>query len=133
MEALRERYPDHYPEDGIELGRILHELGNELGADGVFNFLLADGQHLFARCGDNLSTIERRFPFGEATLVDADVKVNFAEGVGDDPSARMAVIATEPLTVDEPWDKAVPGALRVFRHGELLKEFPGNAEAIAAQ
>ncbi len=30
-------------------------LGNDLGKDGVFNFLLADGHHLFARCGDSLS------------------------------------------------------------------------------
>lgn len=123
LEALRASYPSRYPEDAAELGRTLFELGNELGSDGVFNFLFADGQHLFARCGDNLSCIVRRAPFNEATLVDADVKVNLAEGMTGDPQSSMAVVATEPLTVDETWQKALPGTLWVFGAGRLLAEF----------
>jgi glutamine amidotransferase len=124
IEALREAYST-YPDDPIELGRTLHELGNELGSDGVFNFLFADGEHLFARCGDNLSTIVRRAPFGEATLVDADVRVNFADVMGNEEHAQLAVIATEPLTRDEQWQKATPGTLWVFRAGQLIETFPG--------
>jgi glutamine amidotransferase len=41
------------------------------------------------------------------------------------PEARMAVVATEPLTRDELWSKATPGTLWVFRAGELLATFPG--------
>lgn len=123
LEALRASYPFTYPENPIELGRVLFELGNELGKDGVFNFLLADGQHLFARCGDNLSSVVRRFPFGKAALVDGDMRVNFAEGAVAKPSDSMAVVASEPLTVDETWQRATPGTLWVFERGKLLTDF----------
>ncbi|WP_437592407.1 class II glutamine amidotransferase [Sorangium sp. So ce1000] len=128
LEAIRTAYGASYPSDGRELGRTLYELGNELGADGVFNFLFADGEHLFARCGDHLSCILRQAPFGEATLVDADLKVNFNDVQGLGPDARMAVVATEPLTRDELWLKATPGTLWVFRAGELLATFPQASE-----
>ncbi|AUX41182.1 glutamine amidotransferase [Sorangium cellulosum] len=132
LEELRAAYGSQYPTDAHELGRTLFELGNELGSDGVFNFLFADGEHLFARCGDHLSCIVRHAPFGEATLVDADVKVNFNDVHGLGPDARMAVVATEPLTRDELWSKATPGTLWVFRAGELLASFPEEAPGPAS-
>jgi glutamine amidotransferase len=126
LEALRAKYGEHYPEDPRELGRSLFELGNELGRDGVFNFLFADGAHLYARCGDHLAAITRRAPFGHATLVDADVRVDLQQSMGEAPNAdgRMAVVATEPLTRDEAWEKAEPGTLWVFGKGERLLSFP---------
>lgn len=126
LEALRAAYGEKYPDDPRALGRTLFELGNELGEDGVFNFLYADGEYLYARCGDNLSSIVRRAPFGLATLVDADVRVNLGELMGSSPDTRMAVIATEPLTRDETWNKATPGTLWVFRAGELICTYPGT-------
>ncbi|HET8937034.1 MAG TPA: class II glutamine amidotransferase [Polyangiales bacterium] len=131
IEELREAYGETYPSDPHELGKTLHELGNELGADGVFNFLYADGEHLYARCGDSLSFIERKPPFGSATLVDADVRVNLGEIMREVPDARMSVIATEPLTRDERWEKGKPGELWVFRAGERVLSFPGSASAQA--
>jgi glutamine amidotransferase len=134
LEELRAAYGERYPSDPYQLGKTLHELGNELGEDGIFNFLYADGECLYARCGDNLSCILREPPFGSATLVDADVRVNLGEVMREVPDARMAVIATEPLTRDEKWEKGVPGGLWVFRAGERLLSFPGNekAQAVAA-
>jgi predicted glutamine amidotransferase len=126
LETVRAAYGENYPDNPRELGRTLFELGNELGEDGVFNFLYADGEYLYARCGDNLSSIVRRAPFGLATLVDADVRVNFGEVMGPSPDTTMAVIATEPLTRDETWNKATPGTLWVFRAGELICTFPGQ-------
>jgi glutamine amidotransferase len=124
LEALRDAYGARYPVDPAQLGRTLFELGNQLGSDGVFNFLLADGQHLFARCGDNLWAIERRAPFGQATLADADIKVNFDDALGAaGADARLAVVATEPLTRDEPWERAAPGDLWVFGGGQRLARF----------
>ncbi len=131
LEKLHESYGGNYPEDHVELGRTLYEIGNELGSDGVFNFLYADGECLYARCGDNLSCILRQPPFGQATLVDADVRVNLGEVIREVPDSRMAVIATEPLTRDEAWLKGTPGTLWVFRAGELLASF-GGAPAAAA-
>ena len=126
LEALREAYGPRYPEDPKQLGQTLFELGNQLGVDGVFNFLLADGRHLFARCGDSLWSIERRAPFGEVTLTDADVKVNLNDVMGaTGADARLVVVATEPLPRDEPWQKAAPGDLWVFGGGHRLAAFPG--------
>ncbi len=123
LEVLQKRHGAEYPKDPVALGEELHALGNELGADGVFNFLWADGEHLFARCGDNLSAIVRRAPFGHATLVDADLTVRLEEQVDSTPDARMAVVATFPLTRDEAWEAATPGTLWVFRGGDLLATF----------
>lgn len=131
LEELRTAYGERYPSDPYQMGKTLHELGNELGQDGVFNFLYADGECLYARCGDNLSCILRQPPFGLATLVDADVRVNLGEVMREVPDARMAVIATEPLTRDETWEKGMPGALWVFRAGERLLSFVGNDAAVA--
>jgi predicted glutamine amidotransferase len=123
LEALREAFGPNYTEDPNEVGKLLFELGNELGQDGVFNFLLADGEHLFARCGDNLSSTVRRAPFGEATLVDAELRVNISDLIPTSEGARMVVVATEPLTRDEPWVKAKPGTLWVFADGDLMRTF----------
>lgn len=132
LERLRESYGSHYPEDPRELGKTLFELGNELGADGVFNFLYADGEHLFARCGDSLYSILRRAPFGSATLVDAEVRVHFGEIMSRDHDARKAVVATAPLTRDETWVKAAPGTLWVFSKGDLVQEFLPAADYVPA-
>jgi predicted glutamine amidotransferase len=123
LERLRERF-QVWPEDPIELGQALYDIANDLadGEKGVFNFLLADGKNLYARVGDSLCHIIRRAPFGEATLVDAEVRVHFGD-VMNQPDAKMAVVATEPLTRDETWHKGVTGQLWVFSNGELIKTF----------
>jgi predicted glutamine amidotransferase len=130
LEAMREAFGSHYPDDPHVIGKLLYELGNQLGQDGVFNFLLADGQHLFARCGDSLYSVQRRAPFSEATLVDAEVSVNFGELHPHD-DLKMAAVATAPLTRNEHWVKAAPGTLWIFSQGELIDTFapsPSYAE-----
>jgi glutamine amidotransferase len=51
-------------------------------------------------------------------LKDEDVQVNFAEQTN--PSDRVAVVVTAPLTLDEPWTAFVPGEVMVFRDGVVL-------------
>jgi predicted glutamine amidotransferase len=123
LEELHKTYPNEYPKDPLELGKKLFDLGNQLGNEGddVFNFLFADGEYLYARCGDNLSMITRRAPFDEATLVDADVTVHLGEML--DPEQRVTVVATEPLTTEDTWQKAKPGTLWVIGRGEVLGTF----------
>jgi glutamine amidotransferase len=118
LSQLRAAFPDGYPADRPEdLWRCVAELGGRLGAEGTCNFLLADGQHLFARCATKLSYIIRQAPFGAATLRDAELSVDFSALTT--PDDRVAVVATEPLTSDEIWTAGTPGTLWVFRGGQL--------------
>jgi glutamine amidotransferase len=123
LEALREAYGSRYPADPNDLGKTLFELGNELGSDGIFNFLLADGEHLYARCGDSLYRTDRHRLEQHATLVDAEVKVELGDVLGPTDTSHMAVVATAPLPHDEDWIKAPPGTLWVFSQGELITTF----------
>ena len=99
------------------LWHAVADAGAEVGARGSFNFLLADGEHLFARCATKLHHIVRRAPFGAATLADDELRVDFAEVTT--PRDRVAVVATAPLTRDEVWTAGAPGDLWVFRRGAL--------------
>ncbi|HVK40299.1 MAG TPA: class II glutamine amidotransferase [Candidatus Kapabacteria bacterium] len=90
-----------------------------IGRDGTFNFLLGDGDQLYARCSTKLHYIVRQAPFKKATLADEDVCVDFSEVTT--PEDRVAVVATMPLTRDETWTTGVPNTMWVFRGGRLVK------------
>jgi len=125
MGELRSAFPDGYPADRpAALWQRMAELGGELGAEGTFNFILADGEHLYARCATKLCYIIRQAPFGCATLRDAEVQVDFTALTT--PQDRVAVVATEPLTRDETWTIGAPRTLWVFRQGRLLAELPSR-------
>jgi predicted glutamine amidotransferase len=117
LAELQSAFPGGYPADPGTLWRAIAALSGSVGAEGSFNFLLGDGQHLYARCGTKLCHIVRQAPFGRATLRDADVDVDFRELTG--ASDRVAVVATEPLTRDEEWTIGAPGTLWVFEEGAL--------------
>jgi len=93
-----------------------------LSALGAFNFLLSDGERLFAHCSTCLSYIERCAPFTKARLVDADLEVDFSQVTT--PDDRVAVIATLPLTANERWTALSPGELAVFHHGQRIAHGP---------
>jgi len=98
-----------------ELTHTLRELLPWPARHGTFNALLSNGQALWAHCSTHLHSLQRRHPFGAATLADEDLSVDFAALAGADD--RVAVVATEPLTTGEPWAAFAPGELRVFHHG----------------
>ncbi len=110
---------DHksYPRDREKLWRAIARAAGEIGQHGTFNFLLADGEHLYARCATRLHYLIRKAPFRTATLADDDLTVDFSSLTT--PRDRVAVVATVPLTRDEPWTTGVPGELWVFRKGRL--------------
>ncbi|MFO1330118.1 MAG: class II glutamine amidotransferase [Rubrivivax sp.] len=98
-----------------ELSATLRELLPQLSRHGTFNMLLSNGLALWAHATGSLWSLQRRHPFGAATLADADLSVDFAAlTVPDD---RVCVVATEPLTTGEPWVAFAPGELRVFAQG----------------
>ncbi len=87
---------------------------------GVFNLLLSNGDWLFTYCTSKLVCITRRAPFGPARLKDADVTVDF--GTQTTPDDVVSVIATEPLTTDEIWDRYEPHEWRLWMAGEVVQK-----------
>jgi predicted glutamine amidotransferase len=101
-----------------ELTRTLNELVPQVARHGTFNFLLSQGEVLWAHASTKLHHVLRQHPFAQARLQDADITMDFAQVTR--PGDRVALIATEPLTVDETWHAFAPGELRVFQGGRLL-------------
>jgi len=101
-----------------ELSTTLRELAPQAARHGTFNFMLSNGQALWAHASTHLFSLERRAPFGRALLQDEDLSVDFADATT--PSDRVAVIVTEPLTRNEDWLGFSPGELRVFVGGSAI-------------
>ncbi len=99
-------------------GGLLYYLAIVNGLLGIFNFLLSNGECLYAHCSTELSYIVRRAPFDVAHLKDEDVMVDFSEVTT--PNDRVAVIATLPLTDNEPWVTMPPGSLWLFHDGDAM-------------
>ena len=99
-----------------ELTVTLRELAPIAAAHGTFNFVLSNGQALWAHCSTHLHHLVRQHPFAPASLQDEELTVDFTEltSVHD----RVAIVVTEPLTRDEPWQAFAPGELRVFVGGQ---------------
>jgi glutamine amidotransferase len=100
-----------------ELTLTLRELAARIAPHGTFNFLLSNGQALWAHASTSLFFIERRHPFASAHLSDEDVHVDFSTQTS--PSDRVAVIVTAPLTRDEPWTPFEHQELKVFVDGAI--------------
>lgn len=124
LDQLRGAFPSGYPKDRKKLWQAVADFGGVLGAEGKFNFLMGDGEHLYARCGSQLCYIVRKAPFGKATLRDAEIQIDFAAETT--PKDRVAVIATEPLTRDETWTFGKPGTLWVFDEGDIQATLPSR-------
>jgi glutamine amidotransferase len=107
-----------------ELSRTLGELLPVPASYGTFNVLLANGQALWAHCSTHLHALERQHPFGAARLADDDLSVDF--GALTTPRDRVCVVATEPLTRDEPWCALSPGEMRVFVGGRAVGSTQGS-------
>ncbi len=101
-----------------ELTITLREIAARIAPHGTFNFLLSNGQALWAHASTNLYYVLRQHPFAHAALVDEDVNINFAEhtNVHD----RVAVVVTAPLTSNEAWLRMETGELKVFVDGQVV-------------
>lgn len=115
LDALRQAFPAGRPGDD-EVFHALQRLTPDIARHGVFNYLLSDGDALYAHCSTNLHFITRRAPFAQAHLVDQDITVDFSEVTT--PDDRVTVIATLPLTDNETWTKLAESQLVMFKDGE---------------
>jgi predicted glutamine amidotransferase len=100
------------------LTESLAELAAWPARHGTFNFLLSNGEGLWAHCSTQLHYVERGHPFASAQLQDEDMTMDFSKHttVND----RVAVVVTQPLTVNETWHAMMPGELAVFVDGRRL-------------
>jgi predicted glutamine amidotransferase len=114
LAQLRARFPHGAPARQALLDGV-SDISAEIARHGSFNFLLSDGDALFAHCSTRLHYVVREYPFRSARLVDRDQVINFSQHNHLDD--RMSIIATEPLTTDEPWQAFAPGQLHMFVHG----------------
>jgi glutamine amidotransferase len=101
-----------------DLTQTLAELVPTIARHGTFNFLLSQGEALWAHCTTKLHYVLRRHPFAAAQLQDADLTVDFADLTT--PQDRVAIVVTEPLTCNEDWFALQPGELAVFVDGDRL-------------
>ncbi len=102
-----------------ELTCTLRELVPQIAKHGTFNFLLSNGQALWAHATTKLHYVLRAHPFGQVHLKDDDVSVNLAQL--NSPQDRLAIVVTEPLTTDETWIAMLPGQLLVLVDGLPLQ------------
>lgn len=87
---------------------------------GVANIIISDGQYVFAYCSTQLHYLTRRSPFGRAKLIDAEVEIDFKQETTQNDV--VTVIATQPLTEDEPWYKMSPKQWQLFYLGDKVEE-----------
>ncbi|ADU64881.1 class II glutamine amidotransferase [Desulfurispirillum indicum] len=114
LEHLFQSFPQGNP-NAEALYRAMAEITRHIATHGIFNFLLSNGQWLFAHCSTKLNYIIREHPFQSAHLVDQDITLDFSQVTT--PADRVTVIATTPLTYNESWTMIWPGELLLFQDG----------------
>jgi len=117
LETLRRCFPGGKP-SVPELAGVWREVSAALAALGTFNYMLSNGQVLFAHCSTDLNYILRRAPFATAHLIDEALAVDFSKLTT--PTDKVAVIATTPLTDNETWTSIPPGEMVAFCDGEPM-------------
>ena len=100
-----------------ELTLTLRELTPQISRHGTFNFMLSNGQALWAHASTNLHYVLRKHPFAHVALSDEDVSIDFSQHTS--PNDRVAVVVTAPLTTNEEWTAFESGELKVFVDGAL--------------
>ena len=101
-----------------ELTHTLAELAPQIARFGTFNFLLSNGEALWAHASTKLHYVLRQHPFCKVQLKDENITVDLSKLNG--PQDRLAIVVTEPLTTNEHWVAMAPGELLAFTGGGLL-------------
>jgi len=117
LNKLQKKYPEP-PENMVEMFQYIATCCNELKKLGVFNMLLSDGDYVMTYCTTHLYSITRRAPFGKASLIDEDITINFQEETTKNDV--VTVVATQPLTDNEKWNRMKPGEYQLFYFGESI-------------
>lgn len=117
LDNLHVSFGEHEP-TAHELFNFLAEQSKIIDELGVFNTIISNGEYLFAYCSNNLHWLTRQAPFGEASLIDEEMVVDFTKETTD--SDIVTIIATQPLTQNENWQKMKPKQWQLFYLGKEL-------------
>jgi predicted glutamine amidotransferase len=113
-----------------ELTSTLAELVPRIARHGTFNFLMSNGQALWAHASTKLCYVLRQHPFPEVQLKDDDVTVDLSHLNG--PEDMQVIVVTEPLTTNEAWVAMEAGELQAFVDGRPLARAVCKTTLIAA-
>lgn len=119
LNALRRNFPQKPTAD--ILFQEINRLTATIRKKGIFNYLLTNGEWMIAHASTLLHYLLRQAPFGEATLLDDDVNVNFAAVTT--PYDKVAVIATLPLTTNEVWQQLAKDEIVMFQEGKIIARY----------
>ena len=114
LDRLRKRFP-RKPHNRKVLWQSIGELAAQLNRRGVFNMLMSDSTCLYTACSTTLCWLTRSAPFGQASLIDEEMSVDFSRETT--PDDVVTVVATQPLTANEDWECMKKGEFQVFRDG----------------
>lgn len=96
-----------------------------LSANGLFNCLISNGDWQLAYAGSLLFYLTRQAPFGEATLADDEIEINFGDVTTD--KDKVTILVTVPLTKNEKWQQIAVNECLIFQDGEILyKDSPSQ-------
>lgn len=122
LDQLVARFPwasEWFRPSDTQLFAALNEISAEIACFGNFNLLLSNGDFLFSHCSTKLAYVERRFPFSQASLIDAELSMDLS--AHNAPTDRMVILATTPLTHDEPWVILDKSDTLLLRAGTIIK------------
>lgn len=100
----------------------LQQWADDVAAHGPFNFVLTDGQALYAYCSTQLHLLQRQHPFTRVRLCDEELSLDLSED--NAPGDLMTLVATKPLTLGEPWVALQSGELAVLVQGRRQQRAP---------
>jgi len=112
----------------IRVSKTIWSLANKIESYGKFNFLLSNGNYLFAYMNkpETLHYLLRYPPHkGLVKLVDEDFEVRLEEIKA--PNELAALIATKPLT-NEDWKPLELNTLYVFHKGDAIMKINASGE-----
>ena len=115
LNQLKDNF-EHKP-DADTLYAFLTEQCRFLANYGLFNCLLSNGDWLLCYANTLLFYVTRQAPFGSATLIDAEVTMDFSQV--NDADDVMTVVATTPLTQDEHWQQLAVNECVIFKDGKI--------------
>jgi predicted glutamine amidotransferase len=103
--------------------RIIKEIADDIKDSGAdFNFIMSNSEYLFCYYSgyNKLYYVTRSYRDKILTLRDADFKINVSDMKRE--GEKAVIVATNPLTKEEKWNKFEDGELKLFNNGELFYE-----------